>query len=270
VKALVDVRQRTLDKLSPDHMAFLPPVRRIVRSLRRRLASTGSSPFGPTVNDTRQAIAAAFLHGDGIEIGALHQPLSVPRTARVKYVDRMKVAELRQHYPELVNAPLVETEIVDDGETLATIAGATQDFVIANHFIEHCENPLLTFQNLLRVLKPGGVLFMAVPDKRFTFDVDRPCTTLDHVLRDFSEGPEWSRGQHYEEWTRLVNKHTDPSQVAAETQHLSAMKYSIHFHVWSAPELLELVQALRRMAQFELELFLRNGIESLLILRKTP
>jgi len=140
--------------------------------------------------------------------------------------------------------------------------------VIANHFIEHCENPLLTFRNLLRVLKPGGIVFMAVPDKRFTFDVDRPCTTLDHVLRDFSEGPEWSKRQHYEEWSRLVNKHTDPSEVNAEAQHLIDMKYSIHFHVWSAPELLELVQALRRIVQFELELFLRNGMESLIILRK--
>jgi SAM-dependent methyltransferase len=247
---------------------------RIARFLRQRLASvSNSSPpfalFGATINDTRRAIAAAFLHGDGIEIGALHQPLVVPRAARVTYVDRMRVAELRQQYPELVDAPLVETEIVDDGETLVTIADATQDFVIANHFIEHCENPLLTFQNLFRVLKPGGVVFMAVPDKRFTFDVDRPCTTIDHVLRDFSEGPEWSKRQHYEEWTRLVNKRSDRSQVNAETQHLIDMKYSIHFHVWSAPELLDVVQALRRIVQFELELFLRNGIESLIILRKT-
>jgi SAM-dependent methyltransferase len=249
-------------------MSFASLVHRTERFLRQRLAATRESPFGPTVNDTRRAIAAAFLHGDGIEIGALHQPLIVPRTARVKYVDRMKVAELRQHYPELVNAPLVEPEIVDDGETLATIADATQDFVIANHFIEHCENPLLTLRNLLRVLKPGGILFMAVPDKRFTFDVDRPCTTLDHVLRDFSDGPEWSKRQHYEEWTRLVNKRTDTSQVNAETQHLIDMKYSIHFHVWGAPELLELVQALRRIVQFELELFLRNGIESLIIVRR--
>jgi SAM-dependent methyltransferase len=249
-------------------MPLASRLRRIAGSLRRRLPSTRRSPFGPTTSDTRRAIAAAFLHGDGIEIGALHQPLIVPRTARVNYVDRMTVAGLRQHYPELANAPLVETDIVDDGETLATIADATQDFVIANHFIEHCENPLLTFRNLLRVLKPGGIVFMAVPDKRFTFDVDRPCTTLDHVLRDFSEGPEWSKRQHYEEWSRLVNKHTDPSEVNAEAQHLIDMKYSIHFHVWSAPELLELVQALRRIVQFELELFLRNGMESLIILRK--
>jgi len=250
-------------------MGFASFVHRTERSLRRRLAFTRASPFGPTIDDTRRAVAAAFLRGDGIEIGALHHPLVVPRAARVTYVDRMNVAELRRQYPELANEPLVETQIVDDGETLATIGEATQDFVIANHFIEHCENPLLTVRNLLRVLKGGGIVFMAVPDKRFTFDVDRPGTTLDHILRDFSEGPEWSKRQHYEEWTRLVNKRTDTSEVNAEVQHLIDMKYSIHFHVWSATELLELVQALQRIEQFELELFLRNGMESLIILRKT-
>jgi SAM-dependent methyltransferase len=254
-------------------MPLAPRLHRMARSLRRWLVANSvprrrlSLPGG-NVHHARRVIAAAFLCGDGIEIGALHQPLIVPRAARVTYVDRMAVAELRNQYPELANEPLVETGIVDDGETLATIKDATQDFVIANHFIEHCENPLLMFQNLFRVLKPAGVVFMAVPDKRFTFDVDRPCTTLDHVLRDFSEGPEWSKRQHYEEWIRLVHKRTDAAQVDVDTEYLINMKYSIHFHVWSAPELLELLQALQRILPFELELFLRNGVESLIVLRK--
>jgi SAM-dependent methyltransferase len=240
---------------------------RTARSLWRRLASTRIPRFGATIRDTRRAIAAAFLHGDGIEIGALNAPLIVPRRARVKYVDRMKVAELRENYPEMVNQPFPEIAIVDDGETLVTIGDATQNFVIANHFIEHCENPLLTFQNLFRVLKPAGILFMAVPDKRFTFDADRPSTTLDHVLRDFSEGPEWSRRQHYEEWSRLVNKRTGP-EIEEEVKKYLETSYSIHFHVWSGPELHELVVALQRFVRFELELFLRNGIESVIVLRK--
>lgn len=243
---------------------------RIARRLQRglhRISGARFRLFGRTVHHARQVIAAAFLHGDGIEIGALHRPLIVPRSARVKYVDRMKVDELRKSYPELMKEPLAETDIVDNGETLVTIGDATQDFVIANHFIEHCENPLLTFQNLFRVLKPAGILFMAVPDKRFTFDAERPSTTLDHVLRDFSEGPEWSRRQHYEEWSRLVNRRTDPEIEEEVKQHLEA-SYSIHFHVWSAPELHELVVALQRIVQFELEVFLRNGIESLIVLRK--
>ena len=92
----------------------------------------------------------------------------------MKYVDRMTVAELRRQYQELAGDPLVETDIIDNGEQLTTIRDETQDFVIANHFIEHCQNPIQTFQNLFRVLKPGGVLYVAVPDKRFTFDADRP------------------------------------------------------------------------------------------------
>src|SRR6185436_2198523 len=125
------------------------------------------------IHQTRTAIAAVFLRGDGIEIGALHQPLPVPALARVKYVDRMTAVELRRQYEELAGQPLVETDIIDNGEQLTTIGDRTQDFVIANHFLEHCQNPVQTFHNLFRVLKAGGVVYLAVPDKRFTFDVDR-------------------------------------------------------------------------------------------------
>jgi SAM-dependent methyltransferase len=252
-------------------------LQRRVAALVRRFDPVGGDTAIPTlepggslatVHQTRESIASSFLRGDGIEIGALHQPLHLPTAARVKYVDRMTAAELRRHYEELAAFTLVETDIIDDGEQLPTIQDATQDFVIANHFIEHCQNPILTFQNLFRVTRPGGILYLAVPDKRFTFDVDRPCTTIEHIMKDFTEGPEWSRRQHFEEWTRLVNKCSDEAQVAAEVQHLMDIDYSIHFHVWTATELLELVETVRRVVSFELEVFLRNGFETLLILRK--
>jgi len=249
-------------------------LKKIASSVRSRLHTTKSSsagqPLAPgeSIHETRRRIASAFLKGDGLEIGALHQPLEIPAIARVKYVDRMTVPELRRHYAELADKPLVETDIIDNGERLATIGEATQDFVIANHFIEHCQNPFATFQNLFRVLKPAGILYMAVPDKRFTFDVDRPCTTIEHLLRDYTEGPEWSKRQHFEEWSRLVNKRSTAAEVDEEVRHLLSIDYSIHFHVWTEVELLELVGALRDLVRFELELFLRNGFESILILRK--
>lgn len=251
--------------------------RRVAALVRRFDPMGGDTPSSPTldpggslakVHETRELVAATYLRGEGIEVGALHQPLRVPPSARVKYVDRMTATDLRRHYEELAGFKLVETDIIDDGERLTTIGTETQDFVIANHFIEHCQNPIFTFQNLLRVIRPGGVLYLAVPDKRFTFDVDRPCTTIDHLMRDFTEGPEWSRRQHFEEWTRLVNKNTDETQVAAEVRHLMEINYSIHFHVWTANELLEFITTVRGIVPFELELFLRNGFETLLILRK--
>ena len=40
----------------------------------------------------------------------------------VRYVDRMEVADLQKHYPELAGQELVDVDIVDDGETLLSQA----------------------------------------------------------------------------------------------------------------------------------------------------
>jgi predicted SAM-dependent methyltransferase len=215
----------------------------------------------------RREIAGRYLRGDGIEIGALHNPLDVPRSARVRYVDHLPVEELRRHYPELAGAPLVDVDIVDDGEHLASVADASQDFVIANHFLEHCEDPLGALGNMIRVLRPGGVLYLAVPDKRYTFDADRPVTTTNHVLRDHLEGPEASRRAHYEEWARLVDKVDEPEAHATA---LLERGYSIHFHAWTQAELLEVLRTAADELEldFDIELMLKNRHEVIFVLRR--
>jgi SAM-dependent methyltransferase len=162
----------------------------------------------------------------------------------------------------------VEIDIVDNGETLATVPDGSQQFVVANHFLEHCQNPFGTLQNIFRALAPGGILFMAVPDKRYSFDSDRPCTTLEHLRRDYIEGPAWSKRAHFEEWTRLVNKRTDEAVVEEEIRHLMNIDYSIHFHVWGATELLAFLIAAGDYVACEREMFLRNGPESIFVLRR--
>jgi len=44
--------------------------------------------------------------------------------------------------------------------------------------------------------------------------------------------------------------------------------YSIHYHVWTQSEMLELLVAFRKMVSFEVELCLKNGPEVIFILRK--
>jgi ubiquinone/menaquinone biosynthesis C-methylase UbiE len=217
----------------------------------------------------REFVADTFIRGQGIEIGALHMPLSVPRSAKVKYVDRFSIEDLRKHYPELNDKALVKVDIIADGETLETVRDSTQDFVIANHFIEHCQNPIGALINMFRVLKPGGVLYLAIPDKRNSFDSDRPVTTLEHVIRDYEEGPAWSRRGHFEEWTKLVNKVEDDEEAEKQIALNLSIDYSIHYHVWTQAEMLELVLALRKMISFELELCLKNEAEVIFILRKS-
>jgi len=219
----------------------------------------------------RQQLAAIYLRGEGLEIGALHSPLKVPSAARVRYVDRMAVPELRRQYPELASAPLVDIDIVDDGEKLTTVGDGTQDFVIANHFLEHCEDPIGAIENFVRVLRKSGVLYVAVPDKRYTFDIDRPVTPVEHMVRDHMEGPAWSRPGHFEEWVRCVDKITGEAEARQRVARLLELNYSIHFHVFTQSELLGLVQEMTHRFHFpiELELFLKNQRENVLILRKT-
>jgi SAM-dependent methyltransferase len=218
---------------------------------------------------TRRKLASKYLSGDGIEIGALHSPLKVPSAAKVRYVDRMSVADLRKQYPELSRCKLVEVDIIDNGENLTSIDDNSLDFVIANHMIEHCQEPIGTMQQFLRVLKPGGVLYMAVPDKRYTFDFDRPLTTIEHLVRDYRDGAVLSKIQHSEEWCRLVQKVPD-AEISSSVNNLISMDYSIHFHVWTKEEFIKLLQYCEETLQFpfKTEIVKKNYNEFIVILRK--
>lgn len=217
----------------------------------------------------RTLLSSKYLRGDGLEIGALHAPLQVSSAAKVKYVDRWTLKELREVHPELDSFDIIEPDILDDGQRLGTVLESSQDFVIANHFLEHCQNPLEALKNIYRVLRVGGLLFLALPDKRFTFDIDRPVTDIEHVLRDFEEGPEWSKRSHYDEWVRVVEK---VSEDDAETriQELTRQETYIHFHVWTQYEMFELLECARKRLglNFEIESFLKAEAECVFVLRK--
>jgi predicted SAM-dependent methyltransferase len=186
------------------------------------------SSQGREIARTRRRLARQFLAGDGYEVGALNLPMWMPPGARVRYVDRKPIEGLRAEYPEWGAWDIVAPDVVTDGETLEGIADASADFIVANHFIEHTEDPIGTFGHHLRVLKPGGIGFYAVPDKRHTFDRQRPVTDVEHLLADHREGPERSRTQHYREWVEQVAEAAadDPAALEAE-------RASIHFHVFT-------------------------------------
>jgi SAM-dependent methyltransferase len=184
----------------------------------------------------RRVLSYAFVHGRGIEIGALQRPLPVSCDADVRYVDRRSKGELYDGYPELREYELVDVDIVDDGETLSTIKSSSQDFIIANHFFEHCQDPIRTMKNFLRLLRAGGIIYMAIPDMRRTFDRDRRRTSLAHIIADHRNGPEASREQHFWEWVTLVEPHFGRKYagvaIEARVRELMAQDYSIHFHTF--------------------------------------
>jgi len=217
----------------------------------------------------KEQIINFYIHGSGLEIGALHNPTKLPGSAKVKYVDRMSTDELMHQYSDLDSNHFVNVDIIDDGEYLEKIPDSTQDFVIANHFLEHCQNPIAAIHNMLRVLKPAGVLYLTIPDKRHTFDRERPVTSINHLLKDYEQGPADSRRQHFEEWTRLVNKVDDDVKAEEQINHLMNMNYSIHFHVWSSAEIFELLPMLKEKLNFGFEtVYLQEHIPEVIAVLK--
>lgn len=192
--------------------------------------------FGKTRQGQQREDFVNLLSGSGIEVGALHRPVEANHLD-VTYVDRMTNEELRKQYPELENEPLVPVGVIDDAESLSTVQDNSQDFVIANHVIEHMVNPIKSLLTWSRVLKKGGRLFLAVPDKRFTFDKERELTTIDHLVQDY-EAPSQERDfEHFKEFSLYASCRTfnvrPESEYEAFAKELWDMDYSIHYHVWN-------------------------------------
>lgn len=235
-----------------------------------------------------------YLAGDGVEVGALHNPLDLsgqPIT-RIRYVDRYDLEGLRKHYPELSDWDIMPVDIVDDGQVLGTVPDASLDFVIANNMIEHTDDPLGTISNWLAKLRPGGVVYLTVPDKRIGWDEHRPLTPLMHMVEDYRVDAQTRKARNYEhfaDWTTYMTGEYDPqtqqnfegatpeeteANVKAHIQHLIDTDYSIHFHVFTYQTFLEMLEYARDELDFPLEILdkgkpVPESWESIFILQKT-
>jgi SAM-dependent methyltransferase len=63
----------------------------------------------------------------------------------------------------------------------------TFDACIASHVIEHIPDLIGFFKSLEEILRPSGVVSLAVPDKRFCFDYFKPITTTGEVLAAYDD-----------------------------------------------------------------------------------
>jgi predicted SAM-dependent methyltransferase len=218
----------------------------------------------------RDGLARRFLRGSGLEIGALQKKLTLPAGCKALYVDRMPLKELFHHYPEMRGMNIQAPDLIDDGETLAKVAGETQDFVIANHFLEHCQDPIRTIENLLRVLRTDGILFMAIPDKHYTFDSARPATSYSVLKQARQSGVRAHIDELYREWIRDVERVPEES-VPEKAQQRMAEQYSIHFNVWTLESLMNFL--LQAKADFILPFSILATVsadnEVILVMQKT-
>ena len=99
--------------------------------------------------------------------------------------DRPGLIEHAKTDPYNVDRDMTDVEEVDYVGSATEIASIIPeadhgrfDYIVSSHNFEHLPNPVKFLQGCAKVLKPGGVVSMAVPDRRGCFDYYRPNTQL--------------------------------------------------------------------------------------------
>jgi hypothetical protein len=131
-----------------------------------------------------------FASMRGLEIGPLANPKVGKDRGSITYLDHASTEELKRKYAtngqlaDQIDA-LVDVDIVQhQDQSLGDAVGAGNlfDYVIAAHVFEHIPFMVDWLAQVESVLVTGGILSLVVPDKRFTFDVNRRVTELGEVL----------------------------------------------------------------------------------------
>lgn len=128
----------------------------------------------------------------GLEIGALNKPIVTPEMGDICYVDYATTEELRQKYaadPNVEIEKIVEVSYIWGEKRLIELVGETRfDYAIASHVVEHVPDFIGWLKEIHAVLKPGGTLSLAIPDKRYCFDYLRQPTHLAEMIEAYLQG----------------------------------------------------------------------------------
>jgi SAM-dependent methyltransferase len=135
----------------------------------------------------------------GIEIGPYFSPLAPKREGynclSLDVFDTETLTHRATMDPSVPQEKVDHIEAVDLVGSAVTIDALCQasgvelgfDYIVSSHNFEHLPNPVAFLQACGRVLKKGGYLSMALPDKRACFDFFRPRTSLSAWIDAFFE-----------------------------------------------------------------------------------
>ncbi len=180
----------------------------------------------------------ARLRGRGLEIGAMHNPTAVHASCAVEYFDVVTREEAMRLFPEVPAASFrIDPEYLGDVDKsgLSIIGDGEFDFAILNHVIEHVANPIRLVDELFRVVKRGGYVVIACPDKRHTFDRGRALTPFAHLLEEYIAGTAEVTDDHYLDFLQGVHPALmalPPDQVRVHVENVRNRRE--HAHVWDS------------------------------------
>jgi predicted SAM-dependent methyltransferase len=222
------------------------------------------------ITSRRYKVSQEYLSGRGLEVGAFNSPTPLQESVEADYVDQITIEEIKRRFPKYEDYYCAYPIIIDNGEELSRVADNEYDFLIANHMLEHTQNLFKTIQNHLRVIKKGGVLFYAVPDKRFTFDNNRELTTYKHLKEELLSGPQRNSFEHYLDVAENI-ENLKGEEAQERARQLNEEGMDTHFHVWTSETFIEHIEMAIKDEILKVEILEHSHeveIESITILRK--
>ena len=144
-------------------------------------------PEGNQMNRIAMLRSLVNVDGFGLEIGPSHAPVFPKREGfNVETVDYTDAISLREKYAPLgIDISAIEdVDYISDGRALHDVVTREHayDYVFSSHAIEHVTDFVGYIRSCERLLKPGGIIAFAVPDKRYTFDALQAISTTGQVL----------------------------------------------------------------------------------------
>jgi SAM-dependent methyltransferase len=124
--------------------------------------------------------------------------------------------------------------------------------------LEHVANPVAALAEWYRVLRPGGIIYLVVPDRRATWEHARGLTPVDHMLEDHVRGTTACDATHIDEFVfeadwSMFSPETPVDAVRARQEELAkgmhwavvnGLEVNIHFHTFEPSNLRELLERL--------------------------
>lgn len=148
----------------------------------------------------------------GLEIGPSLRPCA-PKSEgyHVEIVDWLDRQGLIDKYQGmgLDTSKIEDVDYIWDGHSYAEVTGKrdSYDYIIASHVIEHVPDFIGFLNDCSSMLKPNGILSLAVPDKRFTLDHFRMVTTTGKVINDhLSKEKYGSMGALTDYWNHVIRR----------------------------------------------------------------
>jgi len=146
------------------------------------------------MNRKKRLLSLFETTGLGLEIGPSFNPLLPKREGyNVESLDHLNAEDLIDKYSDAPGVDISNIEPVDFVSTGSSVFLAIgiehrYDYIVASHVIEHTVDFVGFLKDCERLLKTDGVLVLAVPDKRFSFDVLRSLASVGDVLQAHVDG----------------------------------------------------------------------------------